>query len=291
VINSIIIPSLVAGSLYALVATGFNVLERTTHILNFAHGDLLMIAPMTTLVAHFLWHFPIWASAVTGVAMNVAVALVIDFVAIRPFLDQAYNFTWVLSTLGCSVIIEQVAAKPFASQPQAFIISSLSTREKKVGPFLMSPQELLIVLAAIAVAVALHFFYRRTRLGRMLIAVGEDIVGARSLGVAPKRMGQVAIVLAALTAAIAGITYAPLVLVTPTMGFALTFTGFVAMAIGGMGSVIGGYLGGIFVALATQITLVYAGGTWTDAALFGALLCLYLIRPQGLLGHPSLRHV
>jgi len=289
VINDILVPGIVDGCLYALVATGFNLLERTTRIINFAQGDLIMLAALGPIVAHTLWGFGTVPSLLVGVGFALVAGLLIEKVAIRPFIGQSSDFTWLIATLGASVIIEQIASEPFQAQPEAFPFGlSQSPVSSQVA---ISPQGILLIGVTLLSALALYIITERTRIGRQLTAVGTEPEAAEMLGISVGRMSQVAMVLAAGTAVCAGIVIGPLGLVTPTFGFDLTFVGFVAAAMGGLGSVAGGYAGGIGVGLLQQLTATELGSQWTNVVLFGALLLLYLTRPQGLFGQAPARLV
>lgn len=287
-VNDIVIPTLVNGSLFALVAVGFSLLERSTKILNFAHGDIIMWAAMAPIVTHVLWGWPAWLALLSGPVVAVALGLVVERVAMRPFIGRTDDFTWILATLGCSVILQQLAAEPFDAQDQAFPF--YISRSPVSDSLRISPQALLVIAGAAACALFL-LLVLRTTLGRKITAVGTDPDGAVVLGISPGRMSQVAMVLAVVTATAAGMTVAPLLLVSPQFGFTLLFTGFVAAAIGGLGSIAGSFVGGYAVALAMQITSVHFTTGWINTVLFGLLLLVYVVRPWGLFGHRPARAV
>jgi branched-chain amino acid transport system permease protein len=288
-LNDIVIPALVNGSLYALVALGFSLLERSTRILNFAHGDVIMWAAMAPIVVGVLWGAPGWLALLSGLAAAVLIGLAIERTAMRPFIGRGDDFTWILATLGASIILQQLAAEPFDGQDQAFPYHL--SRDPLLDALDVSGQDLLVIGGALLCAALIYGMSERTSLGRRLSAVGTDPEGAIALGISPGRMSRAAMLLAAVTATVAGITIAPLLLVSPHFGFSLTFTGFVAAAIGGLGSLAGAFAGGYAVGLIIQITAVHIGTDWTNTMLFGSLLVLYLVRPQGLFGHAAARRV
>ncbi len=288
-LNSVAIPALSTGCLYALVATGFNVLEKSTRVLNFAHGYLIMWAPMGALVL-LARGVPAWMALPAGVVIAIGFGLIVEIVAIRPFVGESQALPWILSTLGASIILGQIAALPFQAAPQAFEIG-FSRLPTYVGGIRISPQSILLIASAAACYLLLASLYRFTRLGRMLTAVAEDLDGARVLGISPGRMSQVAAGLAAGVAAVTGLVVAPLLLVSPQLGLGLTFTGFVTVALGGVGSLRGGVVAGIMVGFVIQLVAVYVGSVWTNTALFGVLLIVYLVRPWGLFGVPPTRAV
>jgi branched-chain amino acid transport system permease protein len=284
-INTVLVPALVTGALYALVATGFNVLARTTGVLNFAQGNLIAGAPLAVLVCREELGFPVPLAFLGGAAIVLVVALVEERVAIRPFVRGSALLPWILSTLGFGIVLAQAEALPFQDEPMPFPWS-FGLDPIHVAGILVTPVQLTTIGAAIAIVVLLLLFYRHTRLGRQLEAVAEDYDGAQAVGIFGSRMSQVAAGVAALMAIITGWIVAPTLQVSSSIGLTLTFTGFVATAIGGVGSIAGGLAGGMVVGAISQLTVVYVGSAWNDAAVFGCLLLVYLVRPMGLFGRP-----
>jgi branched-chain amino acid transport system permease protein len=269
---------------------GFNVVERTTKIYNFAYGDLMMWAPMAALTAYEIWHWSVAVSLGFAALVTIALSLIVEFLALRPYLNQASSLGWILSGLGASLVLEQAAGRPFHSEQVSFPIA-VSATPITIGAIHISAQSILIVSMTAFFYLALKLFYRTTAIGKMLIATGEDSDGAQVLGISQRRMSQVSVIIAGLVALSAGLACAPIFLVYPTLGFSITFLGFVAVAIGGIGSIDGALIGGLIVGWVGAVVSAYWNSIWTDMVLFGLLLLVYLIRPTGLLGHRPLRAV
>jgi branched-chain amino acid transport system permease protein len=290
VLNSFVIPAIVSGALYTLVALGFNVFDRTTKIMNFAQGDLIMIAPMGVIVAMTIFGWPAPVAFLFGIVCSVGFGLLSEWLAFRPFLGMPNSISWILSGLAMSILIEEVASEPFGYTPQQMPIG-LSVRAIQLGPIQVSPQSILLIVSAFVIFGLVLAFYRWTSSGRLLRAVGEDAEGAEVLGVSKRRAAQLSIVIASLIAAAGGLLAAPLLLVSPTFGFSLTFVGFVAVAIGGLSSIPGSLVGGMVVGFVQQATAVFLSAQWANVILFGTLLLVYLIRPWGLFGTRPVRTV
>lgn len=288
--NTVLIPALVSGALYALVATGFNVGARTTGVLNFAHGNLIALAPLAVLVCVRSLGFPVVLGFVGALVAILALALFEEWLAVRPFLESRGSLPWILSTLGFGIILSELGSLPFRGQDLTFPYH-FAFKPWSIGGVEVSPVQLATVAAALGAAVALRAFYRGTMLGRQLEAVAEDLDGARAIGIFSSRMSQLAIGLSAVLAAITGWVVAPELGVSSGIGLTLTFSGFVATAIGGIGSISGGLIGGLIVGCVSQLAIVYVGSAWTDALVFGCLLVVYLVRPTGLFGARSVRAV
>ena len=288
-LNDVIVPALVTGSLYGLVATAFNVLDRTTRVLNFAHGDLAMWAPMGALTAYGIWHWPASAALAFGVLCSVGLGVLVQWAALNPFIGKV-SYSWILSSLGASLILQQLATRPFHGEPQPFPLS-FSQSPEDFGPFRLSPQSLALIVTMVVVVALMEVLYHRTTFGRRLIVLGQDVDGAQMVGISATRMAYTSMAIASLILAAAGLLIAPLFLVSPLMGFAMTFIGFVAVALGGLGSVHGGVVGGVIVGLVIALVGKHLGGIWTNAVLFSVLLLVYLVRPYGLFGSRPIRSV
>ena len=289
-LNNVVLPAIVSGSIYALIATGFNLLQRTTRIFNFAQGDMITIAPYVLLVAALVHGLPTAEAVAVTIPIIIGGALVIEYLAIRPFVNKPDSYQWIIATLGVSVILEQWMSQQFSSSILYDPIG-LSLAPIHGLSFRTSPQQILVVGMALGMWLLLALLYGRTRLGKMLIAAGEDADGARAVGISASRMSQLAMVLSVLSAAACGLVVAPLSPITPQFGFDLTFIGFVAATIGGMGSISGGFIGGYAAGFIVQVTTTTIGAGWTDTTLFAALLLTYLIRPAGLFGMNLARRV
>lgn len=289
-LQEVFVPGLTSGALYALIAVGFTVLYRVTGVLNFAHGNLVMMAPMGVLVAHVKIGLPVVLAYVLAIAATVAFALIEERLAIRPFLRSHNAVPWIVSTLGASVILGELLSIPFHGADQAFPYG-ISARAVHVFGLATTRADLALIVAVIVIAVGLSLWYARTRLGLMLSATAEDLDGATAIGIRTARMSQIAAATAAIVAALTGLLFVPAHLVSSNLGLEYLFYGFVAASLGGLGSLKGSVLGGFVVGVAAQASATYLGALYVNLAIFGGLLALYLIRPYGLFGRPALRAV
>jgi branched-chain amino acid transport system permease protein len=290
VLNLILVPGLVMGMLYTLVALGINVLVRVTGVVNFAFGDLLAWGPLAVLVGTNIIHVSLVIALVGAGLFVIVLALIEERLAIRPFMGSHVALPWILSTLAVSLILEQVAGQPFHGQTEAFPYN-FGQGELSIGPLQTSPVDVTIVCVSLGLYLGMSAFWTRTSTGKMLAAVSEDSKGAAAVGISSRRASQVAAGLAALVAFSAGIVAAPVLQIYPDLGLGLLFSGFVAAAMGGLGSLGGSLPGGLLVGLISQLITVYVGPSWLDLFLFAGLLVIYLRRPFGLFGRPIVRAV
>lgn len=290
--NSIVVPAVVTGCQFALVALGINVLVRVTGIVNFAFGNLLGLAPLAVLVAIQKLNLPLGVSFfLAGLFVVVAVALIQERITLRPFLAARDALPWILSTLAASLIFTQVAEIPFNGQTLPFPYD-FGENPLKIGPITTTWANVTVVLVAVAVYVAVLLFHSRTSAGRMLTAVSEDPMGASAIGISVSRASQIAAMLSALIAFSIGIVMAPITEVTTgASGLTILFSGFVAATIGGIGSLEGALVGGIVAGFLIQAVSVYLGPEWINTFLFSGLIVILGFRPHGLFGRVAVRAV
>lgn len=289
-LNELVVPGVVQGALFTLIAVGINILFPVTGIVNFAYGDLITWGPLGVLIGVDKWHLALGV-AILGSAVFVAIlSLIEERLAIRPFLHSTTALPWILSTLAASLILEQLANLPFSGNPQLFGFN-VGLGPLHIGPIDTTPVGVLIVGTAAAVYLGMLGLWRYTRLGKRLEAVSEDASGAQAIGISMSRASQVACLLAAAVAFATGMVAAPIEQVSPGLGLNILFSGFIAVAVGGFGSLSGSVVGGLFVGFASQAVSVYLGPTWVNTLLFTGLLIVFLIRPQGVFGRAQVRVV
>jgi branched-chain amino acid transport system permease protein len=288
-IQSVVVPGLADGAIYGLIAVAFATLFSTTGVINFAHGQLVMLMPMSALVALGAG-LPVWLAYVVAVAVMVVAGLVIEWSAVRPFVQSGHSVSWLLSTLGASVVLAELLSVPYGGESRNFK-HGISAHRFDLAGIGVSPAEIASVAALFVVAGLLAAFYRRTRIGLELRAIADDLDGAEAIGISRARASQLAMTLSVLVAAVTGVLVASTQPVTPSLGLSYTFYGFVATAMGGMGSIGGALAGGLVVGVATQAAGVYVGSLVVNVAVFVLLLAVYLVRPHGFFGAAPVRAV
>jgi branched-chain amino acid transport system permease protein len=288
--NTILVPGVTAGALYALIAIGFTVLFRTTGVLNFAQGEMVMLGPMAVLIIHQKWGLPVWIGFVGAIFFVAAFALLEERLAVRPYLQSGVQVPWILSTLGASIILAELLTIPFRGEGVPFPYGASTAPHTYLG-IQLAATDIIMIVAPIALVGLLHLFYTRTRLGLMSMAIADDPDGALAIGISKKRMSQLAALMAGMVALITGLVLAPTQLVNPTLGITYLFNGFVGAAIGGLGSLSGALVGCLAVGVLGQLSSNYIGSLYVNATLFAVLLLVYLARPYGIFGRPPVRAV
>ncbi|GAA1848044.1 branched-chain amino acid ABC transporter permease [Actinomadura bangladeshensis] len=290
-IADILVAGLVFGSLYGLVAMGFNVLHRPTNVVNFAQGELIMIGAML-MAATGIGGLPWGIAAVCVMAVVAVVALAEERVAVTPVLRRSSHAAgWVITTLAFSLLIAEAAGRLWTDQPSTVAPPwPLSLDVNDVAGVRFSSYQVAVVAVAVAVVLLLGLL-DRSRLGTALRAVAADRDGARLRGIDPRALTRRSFLLGGALAGLTGVLAAPLLLASVTMGLGLLIKGFAALAVGGIGDNRGVLVAGWVLGTVEAAGAAYASPGSQSVVLFGAMLLILLVRPNGLRGLAVQRHV
>jgi branched-chain amino acid transport system permease protein len=269
------------GALYAFIALGFSLINRSTGIINFAQGDLTMLGGMLTAVlVEAGVPLPL---AVLGASLAcAAVCGAFYLLAIRP--ARAANMSQLtIMTIGLSILIRGGVVSLWGSDPRAEPAFS-GDAPLALGGLVVLPQELWLIGALVVAAVATALFFKRTMLGLALRASAANPVGAACMGIAPQRLGFAAFLMAGLLGGLGGAIWTPIYFAQVDVGLGLGLKGFAAAVIGGIASAYGPIVGGVVLAMIEAFSAAYVSSSWQEAILYGLMLAMLLVRPQGLLG-------
>jgi len=270
------------GGLYALTALGIGLIFGVMRLINFAHGELIMIAGYTLLA---LFGTPIAVAIVAAFVAAVLVALATERIAFRP-LRNADPATLLISSFAVSFFLQKMLILLVGARPKGIdFLPILGRQVDMLGVRLQSLQIVTIMISAILLA-ALSWFLKATRFGLEMRAAAEDFTMARVLGVRANRVIAIAFALSGVLAAtVSCLVVAETGIVQPRMGLQLTIIAFVGTVIGGLGSLAGAALGGFLVGAATiflQALLPPDLRVFREAFVFLAVTLVLLFRPQGL---------
>jgi branched-chain amino acid transport system permease protein len=267
------------GSLYALMAIGLAMVFGILRLINFAHGDLIMVGSYVALLLMGLG-LPFLAAAAAGIAASTIAGLLMERVAYRP-LRGAHEISMLLTSFSVTIILFRPTSRPFTAPP---ILRSIIER----GQLRIAGLDLIAIAVTAVLLLGLTLFVRRTDTGIAMRAASQDILAARLMGINVNRVIAAAFAIGSLLAGVVGLLWSARVgKVDPLMGFNPVLKAFVASVIGGLGSipgaVIGAYvLGGLEILL--QGLLPSALTPFRDAFVFAILIALLLFRPNGILG-------
>lgn len=273
------------GSVYAVVAIGLSMLYRSTELINFAHGEFAMFGALglVTLWGHL--HLPLPLAFVLTVAGVACVGMVFERFALRPVKDPN-PITLVIITVGASIVFRGIAMKVWGKDPVSLPpFSNLESIE--IAGAVIVPQSLYIVGASLVLAGTLHLFFRHTIQGKAMVACAVNKTAAWLTGIPSERMGLFAVLISAVSGAVAGIFIAPVTMNTYDMGTMLGLKGFCAAMIGGLGSLWGAFAGGILLGVLESFGAGLISSGAKDAIAFVLLLLILYLCPGGLFAQKS----
>jgi len=277
-----LVNGLTLGAVYTLVALSFSLVMGILGILNLAIAELFMIGGFVGF-SLLVSGYPIPVALGAGMLAAGLFAIVIERVAYRPLRD-APLVTPMLSTLGFSIILQNIATNYWGSDPLQLPGYFLATRFEAGGVQIGAMQ--LVVLAATIILVGLlALLVRRTKIGRALRAIAENRDVARSLGVSANQLTMVAFLLSGLLAGAAGVLVGMhYTAITPYVGVDTGLKAIAVMVVGGVTNIWGALLAGPIIGIAEVMTVAYGGSQLRDFIVYGIMILILLIRPQGLLG-------
>ena len=278
-----LISGLTLGSIYALIALGYTMVYGIAKMLNFAHGDIIMIGAYAVIVSVATLRLPAVVAILISVAVCTLLGITIEFLAYRP-LRQSPPLTVLITAIGVSYLLQNVALLIFGSEqkstPRMFQLPDL-----KLGAVTISGVALLTLGVTAVIMIALTLFINKTRMGKAMRAVSEDKEAAELMGISVNRTITVTFAIGSALAAVASIFFgATYVYIKPTTGSMPGIKAFTAAVFGGIGSIPGAMLGGILLGLLEQLSKTYISTLWSDAIVFGVLVLVLVVKPSGLLG-------
>jgi branched-chain amino acid transport system permease protein len=286
-----IVTGLAIGSVYGLIAIGYSVVYRATRVFNLAQGDLVMLGVMLSWYLLDELHWPEAAVFVAVLAGVTFVSLVEERLVVRPFLKRGGDsIGWFIATLAFSLIIETTITDLYGDQ-QPNPIPGIVSGSLRFGSVSISAQLALAVAALVVVTVAVELLYRYTWAGTAMRAVSEDRDLALLRGIDGRGMGRLAFLIGGLIAGLAGFVLGPIVSSDPSIGLNYGLQGFVAMAVGGFGSIRGAVVGAWILGVAEQLFDRFYTSNYEVLAAVGVLLVVLVCKPTGLLSSATGRTV
>ncbi len=272
---------LTAGSIYALVALGFSIIFNASRVINFAQGEFVMIGGMSavSLVATGM-PMPVAILGAVGIAAIVGLALE------RLAVGRAKNadiVTLIIITIGASIFLRGVAQLVWDKNIHALAPLSGDTPIAFLGATIV-PQSLWVLGATVAVVIALSWFFRRTVLGKAMLATSYNPLAAQLVGIDIKKVLFASFGLAAGLGALAGVLIAPITFTSYEVGIMLGLKGFAAAILGGLGSFPGAVVGGLLLGLLESLGAGYVSSAYKDVLAFVLILVVLFFRPDGILG-------
>lgn len=285
-LSQVVVSGLTLGSIYALTALGFVIIFKSAGVVNFAHGDMMMVGAITALLAYKGFGLGYFASFFVALLTAWGLGVVLERVAYRPLL-RAPIFTIILSTAAVGQILRSSVRIARGSELSLFP-PILSTDPFAWYGIRLTPLNLGIVAISLAFLAVFVAFFRWTKTGWAMRAAAMNKDAASIVGISVSRVFSVSWATSAALAAAAGVLLAPLIIITPDMGI-IGIKGFIAAIIGGFNSLPGAILGGFVLGVLENLVGVYISSAFKDVAIFCVLLVVLIVRPAGILGKPAVR--
>ncbi len=300
-----LVAGLTLGSLYALLALGYSMVYGILKLLNFAHGDVYMIGSFIGFFVLTALGGPVHPSVSVallillmfgaGMLGSACLGVVIERFAYRP-LRKAPRIAPLISALGVSFFLQQTAVLLFSANPRQYSAFSLSGGTLfdtiTIGSFRIQYMQLIVIVSAVGLMLALIQLVSRTRVGKAMRATSYDLEAAAMMGIDVDRVIVFTFFVGSALAGAAGVMNGLVFqVVTPYIGFQAGLKAFTAAVVGGIGSIPGAMLGGMLIGLAEAFTIGYLSSAFQNLIVFSILVLFMLLRPSGLLGTPALQKV
>jgi branched-chain amino acid transport system permease protein len=292
VLLDLVVSGLTAGSLYGLVAVGFNILYRPTKVFNFAQGDLVMLGAMGSalLLSHAKW--PWWAALPVAMAAVSLLALLEERIAVAPVLRRnAGGTAWIITTLAVAMIIVNLVGK--VQGPEPIVVPApapLSTDMLPIDGVSVSSYQIALILLTLLLVFGVDRLYR-SLWGKAAMAVAEDRDAALLRGIDPQAISRWSFAFGGAFAALTGYLAAPVLSASTTLGGTLLLKGFAAAAIGGLGSNRGALVAGCMIGIAEAASALWLSPGYHNTVILLLVLAVLLARPGGLVSSLEARSV
>lgn len=279
---SVIFDGLSLGAIYALIALGYTMVYGIAKMLNFAHGDIIMVGAYAIFVTLASGGHVVPALVVAVVVCTV-VGILIEKIAYKP-LRGASPLAVLITAIGVSYFLQSVAQLVFGAKAQTVSIASLGTLS--LGDTKISYSSIITLIVGAVIMAVLTIFVKKTRTGRAMVAVSEDRGAAQLMGINVNRIIMITFAIGSALAAFASIFYLlQIPTAEPTLGSMPGIKAFTAAVIGGIGSIPGAMIGGVLLGVIEKLCLsVPVLAPYTTAVEFSLLIVILLVRPIGLLG-------
>ncbi len=287
----LLLSGLTTGSLYALIALGIVIVNKSTGVINFAHGELFMFSGFVAWTLHVQMGVGYLLSLLIAIAVGFALGMMTDRIAFRP-IKKDDVVSLVLATVGLAFVFRGTARVIWGGKGDYLSFPPITSPDPIVfGEILVIPQQLAVLAGALAIMAVFAAFFRLTRAGKMMQAAADNAKASRLVGIRIDMVYMWSFGTGAAIAAAAAVLMAPLTLLYPDMGFSFFIKGFAAAVLGGLISLPGAVLGGFCIGVIESLAGGYISSSFMEVSAFVVIMLVLVVRPTGLLGFTGLRRV
>ena len=274
------------GSVYAIIALGYTMVYGIAKMLNFAHGDVIMVGAYVAFTVISTMHLPIWAGVLLSILICTVLGMTIEKIAYKPLRNAGSPLAVLITAIGVSYFLQNLALLVFGSNTKSFTsVVSMENVELFDGQLIITGETIVTIISCIVIMVCLTLFINKTKSGQAMLAVSEDKGAAQLMGINVNKTIALTFAIGSGLAAVAGVllcsAYPSL---SPYTGSMPGIKAFVAAVFGGIGSIPGALVGGILLGIIEILSKYYISSQLSDAIVFGMLIIVLLLKPTGIFG-------
>ena len=282
---SYLVSGISLGSIYALIALGYTMVYGIAKMLNFAHGDVIMVGAYAIYTICITWGLPPYVGVCGSIVVCAVLGVVIEKVAYKP-LRKASSLAVLITAIGVSYLLQNSALLIFKSDTKSFTsVVNIPAIDLFDNQLHIQGETIATIVVSVIIMVALNLFINKTKPGRAMLAVSEDKGAAQLMGINVNSTISLTFLIGSALAAVAGaLLCSSYPALSPTTGAMPGIKAFTAAVFGGIGSIPGAMVGGILLGVIENLSKGYISTQFSDAIVFGVLIIILLFKPTGLLG-------
>lgn len=281
---SYLVSGISLGSIYALIALGYTMVYGIAKMLNFAHGDVIMVGAFAVFTAMMTFQLPVWASILIGILICMILGIVIERVAYKP-LRGASPLSVLITAIGVSYLLQNLALLIFGSSARNFQSVVTLPAWQVNSQLSISGETMVTIIVTTVIMIVLTLFINKSKPGRAMLAVSEDRGAAQLMGINVNGTITLTFAIGSALAAVAGVLLCSLYpQISAYTGQMPGIKAFIAAVFGGIGSIPGAMIGGILLGIIENLSKAYISSQLSDVIVFAVLILVLLVKPTGILG-------
>ncbi|MDR1778410.1 MAG: branched-chain amino acid ABC transporter permease [Clostridiales Family XIII bacterium] len=281
-IIQIAISGLLMGGIYSMVSMGLSLIYGVTGIVNFAHGEFLMVAMFLTWGLNSLLGLDPYISVILVVPLMFLIGMLVEKTVIEPIIKAPHSMQ-IMATAGLSTVLANGALMLMSANYRS-VITGYSSKTLNMAGIMFNVPKLVGFFAAVALTVLLALFLKRTYTGRAITATAQDMKAAQLMGINIKRIYLIAFGLGTACVGVAGVVLMPMYYVFPSLGTYFCTTAFVIVVLGGMGNIYGAFVGGLVIGMVEAFSGYLLAPVYKEVVYFVIFIIILIVKPSGILG-------